>query len=524
MKKKVLSLLAMLTVAMTGAWAQSAVSGAFTVNASGDKVQFASGNLQATYDGTVWSWDFAAQQYDYIGVAAGNTSINGNGTVSASNVTVDLFGWVGASSTWTGVAQYGISNATATSSTSTYGNSATESLKSDWGTLIGDGNTWRTLTNAEWTYVFTTRTTGGTVGSTSQARYAHATINTDDTGVNGMILFPDGVDFASSEFTTLGTVNSISDYATKCTSTQWAALETKGCVFLPAAGFRNGTTVSDGYGRYWSSTAATKANSYYAGFSTNNLNIGDKHYTRSRGYSVRLVKTYVTELTLAETDDNSTALSTADGGVYDVTLTRTLQTGAWNSFAVPFDIDATMLTTMGMTAKKLTDATLSAGVLTLTFADAESIEAGKPYLVKVSANVENPTFSGVTISSTATTTETTAVDFIPTLGKTTIGSEGDDARTVLYLGASNKLYNPTTLPAEIKGFRAYFLLTGEVAAARAFIIDFGDGETTGIMTIDAERTATTTNSEIYTLDGRRLQGQPTQKGVYVVNGKKVIIK
>ena len=69
-------------------------------------MQFASGNLQATYNGTDWMWGFATNQWDYIGNDAGNTSVNGDGTVSASNVTVDMFGWVGASSTWTGAAQW----------------------------------------------------------------------------------------------------------------------------------------------------------------------------------------------------------------------------------------------------------------------------------------------------------------------------------------------------------------------------------------------------------------------------------
>ena len=91
-----------------------ATNGLFTVNDDGGKVYFSKGNLQATYNGTSWSWAFATNQWDYIGNAAGNTSINGNGTVSANNVTVDLFGWVGKTSDWTGAAMYGISKSTET--------------------------------------------------------------------------------------------------------------------------------------------------------------------------------------------------------------------------------------------------------------------------------------------------------------------------------------------------------------------------------------------------------------------------
>ena len=265
------------------------LSGVFSVSST-KKVNFSKGNLQATYNGTDWTWAFAKNQWDYIGNAAGNTSVNGNGTVSASNVTVDLFGWVGASSTWTGAAQYGISNSTATDNTDGYGNVAREALKSDWGNTIGTG--WFTLSSDEWQYLFNTRTTGGTVFGTEQARYAQATINTDGTSVKGMILFPDGVSIASTEVTTAGSVNATSAYATKCTTAQWAALAAKGCVFLPAAGNRNEASVySAGSGGYYWSSSPNTSNVYYAYrviFLSGNLSL-TTHTSRYLGYSVRLV-------------------------------------------------------------------------------------------------------------------------------------------------------------------------------------------------------------------------------------------
>ena len=271
----------------------------FTVSSGGTKVAFSSGNLQATYDGTSWTWAFAENQYDYIGNAEGNTKVSDVTPFvygySGSSTTVDLFGWVGASSTWTGAAQYGISNSTYTGKTNGYGNNAPEALKSDWGNTISDGYTWRTLTSAEWQYIFNTRTSGGTVFGISQARYAHATINTDGTGVNGMILFPDGVDIASSEVTTAGTVNgtSTSSWATKCTTAQWTALAAKGCVFLPAAGYRNGTSVNGvgSNGRYWSSSPLTSNvdYAYRVSFYSDSLYPANNGY-RYSGFSVRLVR------------------------------------------------------------------------------------------------------------------------------------------------------------------------------------------------------------------------------------------
>ena len=227
--------------------------------------------------------------------------------------------------------------------------------------------------------------------------------------------------------------------------------------------------------------------------------------------------------TLDEVEYNTDWLAENDGQEYDITLTRTLLIGSYNTFAVPFAISNEKLTELGITAKELTTSAFESetGVLTLNFSDATEIEAGKPYLVKVSSNVENPTFEGVTVSSQAVPTETEATDFIPTLGKVTIDG---NAKSILYVGAGNVLYNPTELPGDMKGFRAYFQLKGDAASeVRAFSLDFGDDDATGIISLTANG-ASKANAATYTLDGRRIESQPAQKGVYIVNGKKTVIK
>ena len=261
----------------------------FTVDA-GKTVKFSKGNLQATYDGSSWIWGFAEHQWDYIGNAAGNTSINGNGTVSA-NGTVDLFGWVGASSTWTGAAQYGISNSTTTSNVDGYGNVGGEAQKVGWGATVGPG--WRTLTSSEWLYLLSTRETGITVNTTNHARYTLAIINTDGTAVKGLIIFPDSYVGGSPSLAgvTWGTINAVSTFDTTCTSAGWTALEAAGCVFLPAAGYRTASTVTDaGVGAgYWSSSSGNAAYAVGPYFESNWMTI---QYVSSRkyGYSVRLVR------------------------------------------------------------------------------------------------------------------------------------------------------------------------------------------------------------------------------------------
>ena len=239
--------------------------------------------------------------------------------------------------------------------------------------------------------------------------------------------------------------------------------------------------------------------------------------TGTGNYTGTLTKEFtiaMAKLTLDETEDNSEVLAAADGKPFDVTLKRTLQTGSWNTFAVPFDID----TPDGWTVKELKSSTLADGTLTLSFGNAQGIEAGKPYLVKVADKVETPTFKGVTVSTDFVKTETTAVDFVPTLGKTAI--EGD-ATSILFLGAGNKLFYPTQLPSDMKGFRAYFQLKGDATSARSFQLNFGDGETTSIKTTNF--TNYTNSEEWYDLQGRRVNGA-AKKGVYIVNGKKTVVK
>ena len=93
---------------------------------------------------------------------------------------------------------------------------------------------------------------------------------------------------------------------------------------------------------------------------------------------------------------------------------------------------------------RLTDAALPfVPSLTLNFANASSIEAGKPYLVKVAANTDLSAapFTGAIVSKDAQPFTSTDIDFIPTLGATTI--EGSDTKAVLFLAANNTLLNPS---------------------------------------------------------------------------------
>ena len=107
-----------------------------------------------------------------------------------------------------------------------------------------------------------------------------------------MIIFPDGVTIASTEADAWGNINSPSDFITSCSKDQWTALAVKGCVFLPAAGYRNSSIVNDAGtdGSYWSSSP------YVDNFRfAHNVYFADSNYAPAKytyrcfGFSVRLV-------------------------------------------------------------------------------------------------------------------------------------------------------------------------------------------------------------------------------------------
>ena len=156
--------------------------------------------------------------------------------------------------------------------------------------------------------------------------------------------------------------------------------------------------------------------------------------------------------------------------------------------------------------------------------------------------IENPTFEAVNLQAdapTAVTSEDGKVSFTGCYSPVSIAEED---RSVLYLSDNNTLYYPNAAMT-IGAFRAHFQLNGITAGeptspVRAFVLNFGDGErndinASGIITTNVTN-STNSDNAWYTLDGRKLNGRsaegrlqgkkPTRAGVYINNGKKVVIK
>ena len=194
--------------------------GAFRVNKQGNVVYFSSGNLQ--YKASSDTWRFAPEQYDVIGEDNANISSTYDGWI-------DLFGW--ATSGYNG--QYPWLKSTNAYEYIAEGKDIT-GTNYDWGMYNTIDNypagTWRTMTNAEWSYIFQSRPNAALLRG-------HAIVN----GVYGYIFLPDDWILPAGLHFIPGGANS---YQTNVyTAAEWRVMEANGAVFFPANGYREGTRI-----------------------------------------------------------------------------------------------------------------------------------------------------------------------------------------------------------------------------------------------------------------------------------------
>lgn len=232
--------------------------------------------------------------------------------------------------------------------------------------------------------------------------------------------------------------------------------------------------------------------------------------------TVTYKKVTLPALTLTETDNDLVILENEDAYA-NVTVSRTLiADGAWYTLCLPFDVD-------DVTATPLKDAELrqykSVTGTTMNFEATTSLKAYHAYLVKPTADITNPVFEDVkvVIEGDNVVDGSDGYKFVGVVSEATLTTDG----TNLFLGDNNKFYVPTEDDCKIKALRGYFVVP-EGAASKASINI--EGETTAISGLHT--TATQSNGKVYNLNGQYLgtDVNTLQKGIYLVNGKKLIVK
>lgn len=278
-------------------------------------------------------------------------------------------------------------------------------------------------------------------------------------------------------------------------------------------------TAPEGYNITEITFDGTRINSLEADKGTNNNGTwtGNAHAVQFSNSSKKIeietasIKLVATFQTLDESKDNTETISNNNGKTIDIKLTRTLVADKWNTFCVPFETEIAGTALEGATVKAI--GTVVGNVINLK--DADKIEAGVPYLVMPNTeNIVNPTFKSVTITEiSAKDSGNDEYKFVGTYSPKTI-NKGEFGKIwgVTAEGKLAKINEGTTM----KGLRAYFVFPVNVAAKLNF-----DGETTGINNIE---TNAAVNGKVYNLNGQYVGNSLNglKKGIYVVNGKKVI--
>jgi len=273
-------------------------------------------------------------------------------------------------------------------------------------------------------------------------------------------------------------------------------------------------------------------------------NNGDGTWTLDQmpSYNVKLVVEYMddnTDISLADNASNAETLNAYNKSEHlNVTLDgRTLyKDGKWNTLTLPFDVSSLTgtplegATIMEMNTAKKNGFDAASGTLYLAFETATQIEAGKPYLVKWTsgADIVEPVFSDVTISSTTPTaieSATSGLETVKMVGNYAPVTVKADDQSIMFMGDDNSLYYSSE-DRTLRNFRAHFEIPSQQSApalAHRFVIDFDGDEVVsgidGIRIVNSDYT-----DDWYSLDGRRLNSKPLAKGVYIHNGNKVIVK
>ena len=260
-------------------------------------------------------------------------------------------------------------------------------------------------------------------------------------------------------------------------------------------------------------------------------------YMEGEEPAVTNIATFTTEgmdeLELVDNADNTPTIEALHGLVgVNVSLPgRTLKGGKWNTLCLPCNVKLTGGKLDGVTVdvRKLAGAELDGKTLNLDFQSVTELVAGTPYLIMPETDITEPVFENALIRKGE--------------NPSTFTIDGEDVKVSL-----KGTYKPLTFSATdkttliLRNGDFYYVVNGSyVNAQRAYLsftgIHAGDPASAPTKeyefktNLDEDPTAiaellglSEDNGAWYDLNGRKLAGKPVQKGVYINNGKKSIIK
>ena len=288
--------------------------------------------------------------------------------------------------------------------------------------------------------------------------------------------------------------------------------------------------ISEGYVTYSFPVKAGKT--YYLFASGTKLALSGFSFDQDAAYTPA-------ELTLDAKGNNADKIKgLQEGKQYSVTLNnRKFRKDGWYTMVLPFSVSQKqMKEVFGEEVKILHYNNVEGTNLNLFEHFYQMVVGGTPVLVKPSQDVENPTFNNVTLTSQV------VVDIVNSGYKCTGSYDNVDFPEYSYFidARTNTFYqyDPTqkkdnTVVPHAGAFRAWFIADGDPSAASQLTMHINgvedSSETTAIwnaLSTDDNRTEVG-SKDIYSLSGQKMNVSDMRslpKGIYIVNGKKYIVK
>lgn len=243
---------------------------------------------------------------------------------------------------------------------------------------------------------------------------------------------------------------------------------------------------------------------------------------QARATSITVYVSLPSGITLDENSESNTI--EAKTGV-NVTLNRPMNVGQWNTFCVPFSIDANQVTSQFGEGTQIAEYSVSVDdEIAFATVQSKAIVAGKAYLVKPTkeAATEGYTFNNVNITALAPTkekVENDAIDFRGIYNPTDIT---EDLPTKTFAaGIVGNVVKKAVSGSNMKGFRAFFIIPEGTGAQSSYMLKI-DGTATSINSINGADVVV--NAPVYNLQGQRVDGNNLTPCIYVKAGKKFVVK
>ncbi len=241
------------------------------------------------------------------------------------------------------------------------------------------------------------------------------------------------------------------------------------------------------------------------------------------------------QLMLYKDIDNTVTLETyvAKGKITNAQLVnRTFyKDNSWTTLCLPFDVanfngtplEGAIIMELNTASRNGFDSTT--GMLYLSFKTVVAIESGKPYIVKWDngENIVNPVFENVVITNyepIAIASETFELDAINMIGSYAPVYVSAEDQSIMFMGTNKVLYHSLE-DATLNSFHSYFEIPSlQGKECKGFVIDF-DGTFVGIDEVKVDNVQYPDGW--YTITGIKLPQMPTERGIYINNGRKVLV-